>query len=120
MRRIRKIVDSKFEMHKRYYSILFAANDIHVAKRELELVAFISLRGNLYNKPNINDFCKEFNTSKHTIYNSVNKLVKLDILNRKKRKSLVVNPLLLPKSTPIGVVVGIGVKKEGNKGTNKQ
>jgi len=69
--RIEKEFDSRFEIAKRYYTIIFGLNNIHITKSELNLIAFSAINDTL-TVSNIKQlFCKEFEVPPGSIYNMI-------------------------------------------------
>jgi hypothetical protein len=79
-----------------YYKVLTAINNIDITERELQLVSFIAIHGNLYSPGVRQQFEETFNTTSHTIYNMVSSLTQKRILIKESKKSLTVNPRILP------------------------
>lgn len=78
----------------RYYSILSAIGDMDLTKREIQLIAFTSIRGNISSVNNTTEFCELYDTSLPTIRNMISKLKKKSILIKDGGKTKV-NPKLL-------------------------
>lgn len=64
----------------RYYSVLAALNKIRLTEREIQLIAFLAIKGNISYSTNREEFCKLYNSSSATINNIISKLKKLRIL----------------------------------------
>lgn len=79
---------------KRYYSILSAINDMNLTEREIQLIAFTAVKGNISYSSNREEFCKMYNSSSPTINNIISKLKKLGILIKDASK-IKVNPTIL-------------------------
>lgn len=76
-----KIVsDDILEVSQKYYAIVSAINDLGLTKREIQLVAFTAVRGNMSYANIREDFCKEYDTSNPTINNIISKLKKKHVL----------------------------------------
>ena len=112
--RIAKTYSSEFEVAKKYYTIVFGLNDIHLTKHELNLVAFSAVNGTISTPPIKEQFCKEFNISSASIYNIIGKLKKLDILIKDKDNKIRVNPIILPNfGLHSNIVLVIKMLKDG-------
>lgn len=96
IQRVKKRALNKYEAAITYYRLLFTINEIEVSNREIELVAFIALNGNLYEKGNKEKFIEMYKSSIHTVYNMITPLVNKNILVREGRYSLKVNDQILP------------------------
>lgn len=94
VQRLKKQESNLLDMAKRYYSILSAINDLKLTERELQLVAFTAIRGNISYSTNREEFCKMYNSSSPTINNIISKLKKKGILVKDASK-IKVNPHIL-------------------------
>jgi hypothetical protein len=83
-----------FDVAKRYYSILSAINDLNLTKREIQLVAFTAIKGNISYSSIRDEFCKLHKSSSPTINNIISKLKKKQIFVKDASK-IKVNPLIL-------------------------
>ena len=78
----------------RYYSILSAINNLHLTEREIQLVAFTAIKGNISYSTNREEFCKLYKSSSPTINNIISKLKKTGVLIKDTSK-IKVNPSIL-------------------------
>jgi hypothetical protein len=78
----------------RYYSVLSAIGDLDLTKREIQLIAFTAIKGNISYSTNRNEFCNLYKSSSPTINNMISKLKKKSILIKDGGK-IKVNPKLL-------------------------
>ena|SRR5688572_10379066 len=81
-------------MAKRYYSLLSAMSNISLTEREIQLIAFTAVRGNISYSTNREEFCTLYKSSSPTINNIISKLKKLGLLVKEGGK-IKVNPLYL-------------------------
>lgn len=79
---------------QRYYTILSAINDLHLTEREIQLVAFTAIRGNISYSNNREEFCQLYNSSSPTINNIISKLKKMKLLIKDGTK-VKVNPAIV-------------------------
>ncbi len=94
---IQKIVLSEGDalaIAKRYYSILSAISHISLTEREIQLIAFTAIKGNISYSTNREEFCTLYKSSSPTINNIISKLKKLGLLIKDGGK-IKVNPLYL-------------------------
>ena len=82
------------QWHRKYYSILSAINNLTLTKREIELVAFTAVKGNISYANVRSQFCDEYNTTTATINNIVSKLKKIGIFIKDSGK-VSVNPVIV-------------------------
>lgn len=78
----------------RYYTVLSAVNNIKLTEREIQLIAFTAVRGNISYSNNREEFCRMYNSSSPTINNMISKLKKMSILVKDSSK-IKVNPRIL-------------------------
>lgn len=76
-----------------YYSVLFTLNDIKLTRKELELLAFIAVRGTITPASARDEFIAQFGSSKASIENIKGSLVRKKMLIRKNRMYRI-NPTL--------------------------
>jgi len=84
--RIGAELDGNMALAERYYSVLFTINDIHLTERELQLVAFTAIRGNMTYANIREDFCKRYSTTSPTINNMISRLKRLGIFIKEASK----------------------------------
>lgn len=63
-----------------YFSLLSSLNNLSLTERELQLLSFTAVRGNMTLGNVKDEFCRKFNTTFPTIANIVYKLKKLNLL----------------------------------------
>lgn len=77
-------VESDIALAEKYYSFLSTLNGLGLATREIELIAFTAVRGNItYGNVRL-EFCERYGTTMATINNMVCKLKKMKILIKEK------------------------------------
>lgn len=84
---------SVLEMAQRYYSIISAVNGLNLTKRELQLLAFTALKGNMSYANIRREFCELFDSSEPTINNMISKLKRSRLLIKEGSK-IKVNPVI--------------------------
>ena len=94
VQRLKAPVDDKYEKAERYYMILSAVNDLKLTPREIQLMAFTAIRGNMSYATIREDFCNKFKSTSPTINNIISKLKKIGVLIKKDGK-IKVNPVIL-------------------------
>jgi predicted HTH transcriptional regulator len=94
VQKLRKKEEDAFSLAKRYYTILSGVNDLHLTEREIQLIAFAAVRGNISYANIRKDFCDMFNTSSATINNIISKLKKVGVLIKDGTK-VKVNPVIV-------------------------
>lgn len=80
---IQKIKVSETELLKiayRYYSLLSAISDVKLTEREIQLVSFLAVKGNISYSSYRDEFIKRYKSSSPTINNIISKLKKAKVL----------------------------------------
>lgn len=77
---IKRIEEDNFSLAERYYSIISIINNLKLTQREIQLVAFTSIKGNISYANNMKEFCEKYKSTSHTIYNIISKLKKIGVL----------------------------------------
>lgn len=94
LQKLKKQEKDSLSVAQRYYSILSAVNDMKLTEREIQLIAFTAIKGNISYSTNREEFCKLYNSSSPTINNIISKLKKMQILYKDASK-IKVNPRIL-------------------------
>lgn len=94
LQKLRKTEDDDYLLAERYYTILSAVNNLKLTARELQLIAFAAIRGNISYANIRKDFCDKYGTTNASINNIISKLKKMGILIKDGTK-VKVNPQIL-------------------------
>lgn len=78
--------DSPMSLAIRYFSIISVLFGLSLAKREIELLAFISLRGTISYASTREEFIQMFNSSKNSVENMKGKLYRKKLLIKVDKK----------------------------------
>ena len=96
VQKLKKGSGDKYQLAERYYEILSSLNSLKLTQREIQLVAFTAIHGNI-SYPNLKEeFCTKHKTSIQTIYNMVAKMMKLKVMV-KSNGNIKVNPIIVLK-----------------------
>ena len=95
VQKLKNVSEDSFALAQKYYSILSAVNNLKLTQREIQLVAFTAIRGNISYANNRTEFCKKHDTTSPTINNIISKLKKLGVLVKDGTK-VKVNPIIVP------------------------
>ena len=79
VQKLKKVSGDNYAQAEVYYSILSALNNLKLTQREVQLVAFTAVRGNMSYANVKEEFCKRYNSSSPTISNIISKLKKMQI-----------------------------------------
>lgn len=94
VQKIRRNVEDQFALAEKYYSILSAINNLHLTPREIQLVAFTAIKGNISYANIRQEFCDRYNSTSPTINNIISKLKKIHVLIKDGTK-VKVNPMII-------------------------
>jgi hypothetical protein len=83
-----------YALAEKYYFILSTVNDLKLTPREIQLVAFTAIKGNISYNNIRKEFCNKHNTTIPTINNIIFKLKKIGVLVKMGEK-VRVNPVIL-------------------------
>ena len=124
---LKKVVDTDIQLAEKYYSVLFTINNIHLTEREIQLIAFTAVKGNITYANVREEFCKTYNSTSPTINNIISKLKRLDIFIKENgkvkinpkicidfKKDLMLNIKLVHEEASINVNQGVDHQKDGN------
>jgi hypothetical protein len=94
VQKISKNILDEFALAEKYYSIISIINNLNLTQREIELVAYTSIVGNITQPKFRQEFCDLYNTSNATINNMTSKLRKMYVMV-KAGKNVKINPILI-------------------------
>lgn len=87
-------LEDEYTVAQKYYSILSAINNLKLTKREVQLIAFTAVKGNISYANARKQFCEKYDTTTATINNIVSKLKKIGIFIKDSGK-VSVNPIIV-------------------------
>lgn len=93
VQRLKKDVSTDIELAIKYYSILSAINNLHLTEREIQLISFTAIKGNITYANVREEFCKTYNSTSPSINNIISKLKKIGIFIKENGK-VKVNPVI--------------------------
>ena len=94
VQRLKKGVENDLLLAEKYYSILSVINNLKLTEREIQLIAFTSIKGNITYANVREEFCKLHKTTSPTINNIISKLKKIGIFIKESGK-VKVNPVIV-------------------------
>lgn len=89
-----KTVEDDYDMAEKYYSVISTINHLKLTQREIQLIAFTSIKGNISYSSIREEFCVKYKSSGATINNMISKLKKLRVFVKDGGK-VKVNPVLV-------------------------
>jgi len=96
VQKLKKVTEDNYQLGEKYYEILSSLNSLDLTTREIQLVAYAAIHGNISYTHIKEGFCEKHKTSVQTIYNIVSKLIKLKVLIKDNGK-IKVNPIIALK-----------------------
>ena len=94
IQRLKRTIDDNYAMAEKYYSILSTVNNLNLTQREIQLVAFTAIHGNISYSSIREEFCIRYNSTSPTINNIISKLKKIGVLIKDGTK-IKVNPVIV-------------------------
>ena len=94
VQKLKKAASDDYGVAERYYTMLSALNDLKLTQREIQLIAFTAVKGNISYSNIREEFCSKYDSSAATINNIISKLKKMKILVKDGTK-VKVNPVIL-------------------------
>lgn len=94
VQRLKKTVSSSYVVAEKYYSVLSAINNLKLTEREIQLISFAAIKGNISYANVREEFCERYKSSPATINNIISKLKKQGVFVKDGTK-VKVNPLII-------------------------
>ena len=94
LQKLKKQEEDSYLVAERYYTILSAINDLKLTQREIQLLAFTAIRGNISYANIRKDFCDTYGTTNPSINNIISRLKKMGVLVKDGTK-VKVNPRIV-------------------------
>ena len=94
VQRLKKPVEDDIVLAEKYYRILSAVNDLKLTNREIQLIAFAAVKGNISYANIRQEFCAQYKSTSAAINNITSKLKKMGVFVKDGTK-VKVNPLIL-------------------------
>jgi hypothetical protein len=93
----------------RYFKVIAAITGVHLTEKEVQLLSFTALKGNISSGGARQEFVEAFNTSKATLENIKHGLVKKGFIVKQDSKYKV-NPAFASEFTGIVLQININIK----------
>ena len=94
VQRLKKSVKDDIALAEKYYRILSSINDLKLTNREVQLIAFAAMKGNISYANIRQEFCTIYESTSPAINNIISKLKKMGVFVKDGTK-VKVNPLIL-------------------------
>ncbi len=112
VQKLKKEGKDVYEVAESYYSLISSLNHLRLTQREVQLVSYAAIRGNISYTQIKEEFCVKHNTSVQTISNIISRLKKLQVFVKEKGK-IKVHPAIALKFDDNIVLHIVLKKKEG-------
>lgn len=93
IQKLKRSIDTDIELAEKYYSLLSAVNSLKLTEREIQLIAFTSIKGNITYANVREEFCNKYNSTSPSINNIISKLKKIGIFIKENGK-VKINPII--------------------------
>lgn len=100
--------EDRYALAEKYYELLFCLNSMKITEREIQLIAFTAIKGNITFANVREEFCKKFNTSAATMNNMISRLRKLGILIKESGKIKVIPKIVLNFDNDVVLQIKMG------------
>jgi len=94
VQRLKKSVKDDIALAEKYYRILSSINDLKLTNREVQLIAFAAIKGNISYANIRQEFCTIYDSTSPAINNIISKLKKMGVFVKDGTK-VKVNPFIL-------------------------
>jgi hypothetical protein len=94
IQKLKKDVSTDIQLAEKYYSILSAINNLHLTEREIQLISFTAIKGNITYANVREEFCRTYNSTSPSINNIISKLKRIGIFIKENGK-VKVNPIII-------------------------
>lgn len=94
VQRLKNSVEDNYALAEKYYRILSAVNNLKLTQREVQLIAFAAIKGNISYANIRKEFCDKYDSTSAAINNIISKLKKMGIFVKDGTK-VKVNPVIL-------------------------
>lgn len=91
--KLKRSLSDSYLLAEKYYTFLSVVNNLNLTEREVQLIAFTAIKGNISYANNRQEFCEKHKSSEATIYNIISKLKKIGVLVKEGNK-VKVNPVI--------------------------
>jgi hypothetical protein len=94
VQRLKTSVSDNYALAEKYYRLLSAVNDLKLTNREVQLIAFTAIKGNISYANIRKEFCDRYDSTPPAINNIISKLKKMGVFVKDGTK-VKVNPVIL-------------------------
>jgi len=94
VQKLKKQLEDSYAVAEKYYSLLSAINNLGLTNREVQLIAFTAVKGNISYANIRAEFCEKYKSSPPTINNMISKLKRIGVFIKDGTK-VKVNPIIV-------------------------
>ena len=94
LQKLKKQLTDNYDIAEKYYSLLSAINNLGLTNREIQLIAFTAVKGNISYANIREEFCAKYKSSPPTINNMISKLKRIGVFIKDGTK-VKVNPVIV-------------------------
>lgn len=94
VQKLKKQLEDSYAIAEKYYSLLSAINNLGLTNREIQLIAFTAVKGNISYANIREEFCAKYKSSSPTINNMISKLKRIGVFIKDGTK-VKVNPVIV-------------------------
>jgi DNA-binding MarR family transcriptional regulator len=94
VQKLKKQLEDSYAVAEKYYSLLSAINNLGLTNREIQLIAFTAVKGNISYANIRAEFCEKYKSSPPTINNMISKLKRIGVFIKDGTK-VKVNPIIV-------------------------
>jgi hypothetical protein len=94
VQRLKTSVIDNYALAEKYYRLLSAVNNLKLTNREVQLIAFTAIKGNISYANIRKEFCERYESTAPAINNIISKLKKMGVFVKDGTK-VKVNPVIL-------------------------
>ncbi len=95
VQKLKPTIDSEFTAARMYYEIISSLNQLELKGMELNLLAFMAVKGSISNTNNKEVFCETFKSTKASINNTISELTKKSLLKKTEGKVRIISSIAL-------------------------
>jgi hypothetical protein len=107
VQKLKRPEKDNYAVAEKYYSVLSAINNLKLTQREIQLVAFTAIKGNISYANNRDEFCTKYKTTSPTINNIISKLKKIGVFIKDGGKVKVNPVIILPFENDVQLQINI-------------
>ena len=78
--------EDKYLLAQKYYALISVLNDLSLTEREVQLVAYTAIKGNMTFVNVRDEFCERYSSSRATINNIVSRMKKIGVMVKNENK----------------------------------